>query len=303
MSVYNDARFLRQSIESVLKQTFKDYEFIITDDGSTDDTSLILEEYASSDQRIKIMRQKNAGLTVSLNRMIRESCGTYIARQDSDDWSAPERFQIQVDYLNRHPEVALLGTSAYMIDERGAVLRREPVVVGSRRIQRTLRRRNVFVHGSVMIRNSIFKDNGFYYHEWRYAQDYDLFLRISERYKVENLREPLYYYRINQNAISNRYSVDQLRIGMIVSRAGKIRRDSSHGAWDKEGYARAASEIESPYLRRVLAYRVHMACGRNLLLFGRRRSAIREFIKAFISMPMPNAIYHACRALILRKPA
>jgi glycosyltransferase involved in cell wall biosynthesis len=102
--VYNGERFLREAVESILNQTFEDFEFIIINDGSTDRTGEILNSY--KDERLKIFNQPNRGLTKSLNRALKLSQGKYIARQDADDISEPNRLEVQVTYLEFHPEVA-----------------------------------------------------------------------------------------------------------------------------------------------------------------------------------------------------
>ncbi len=121
MSVYNGDKYLREAIESILNQTFTDFEFIIVNDGSTDNSLEIIESY--DDERIKtINNKKNIGLTKSLNKALKFAKGKYIARQDADDVSLPNRFEKQVEYLDSHPEVALVGTSVYLIDENGKII-------------------------------------------------------------------------------------------------------------------------------------------------------------------------------------
>ena len=110
MSVYNGEKFLRESVESILSQTFKDFEFIIINDGSKDQTEKILNEYESLDTRIILVNQKNEGLTKALARGCKLAKGKYIARQDVDDVSTPKRIEKQVDYLSNHQENVLIGT-------------------------------------------------------------------------------------------------------------------------------------------------------------------------------------------------
>ena len=121
MSVYNGEKYLREAIESILNQTFTDFEFLIVNDGSTDSSLEIILSYP--DERIRVIRNdRNIGLTKSLNKALQQAKGEYIARQDADDISLQNRFEEQLIYLEKHPEVALLGTSAYKIDERGEIL-------------------------------------------------------------------------------------------------------------------------------------------------------------------------------------
>jgi glycosyltransferase involved in cell wall biosynthesis len=191
MSVYNEETYLSQAIESVLNQTFGDFEFIIIDDGSTDDSFEIIKSY--TDQRIRLMKnESNIGLTRSLNIALGLAVGEYIARQDADDSSLPDRFAEQVSFLEKHPETVLLGTGVYVIDEGGKVLRREiPSIAPGQK----LRESNQFVHGSVMFRRAAIAQLGLYQELFRYSQDYELWLRIASHHSVANLPNPLYQKR------------------------------------------------------------------------------------------------------------
>jgi glycosyltransferase involved in cell wall biosynthesis len=121
MSVYNGEKYLRQAIESILQQTYTDFEFIIIDDGSTDSSREIIQSY--DDKRIRlVINEQNIGLTKSLNKGIRLAKGEFIARMDADDISLPQRFEKQVAYLDSHPEVGVLGTYANIIDHRGKII-------------------------------------------------------------------------------------------------------------------------------------------------------------------------------------
>src|SRR5438067_12011849 len=112
MSVYNAEAFLEAAVQSVLMQSFSDFEFIIIDDGSTDRSNQILQDYARKDNRVRLISRPNKGLTASLNEGLKLARGEFIARMDADDVAAPDRFKIQVEYLRDHPEVSVRG-SAY----------------------------------------------------------------------------------------------------------------------------------------------------------------------------------------------
>jgi glycosyltransferase involved in cell wall biosynthesis len=118
MSVHNGEKYLREAIESILNQTFTDFKFIIINDGSTDNSLAIIRSY--DDKRIRILNNgTNIGLTKSLNKALKQAKGKYIARQDADDVSLPDRFEAQLKYFVQYPEVALLGTSTYIINQEG----------------------------------------------------------------------------------------------------------------------------------------------------------------------------------------
>ncbi len=119
MSVYNGERFLREAIESILSQTFRDFEFIIVNDGSTDGTAGILNSYALSDSRVRVFEQENMGQCASDNRGCSLARGKYIARMDSDDVSMRDRLERQIAFLENHEKVGLLGGAVEIIDDRG----------------------------------------------------------------------------------------------------------------------------------------------------------------------------------------
>lgn len=202
LPVYNAQSYLRESIESILTQSFEDFELIMINDGSTDDSLLIMESY--TDQRIQIINQSNAGLPISLNRAIAIAQGQYLARQDADDISLPERFAKQVAYLDTHPQCALLGTWAQILVEKTPTNRSlsHPHLNGD--IQLKLLFFNCFVHSSVMIRKSALEVSGLYPEEQEKfpPEDYDLWLRIAKYWEVANLPEVLLQYRELPNSIS-----------------------------------------------------------------------------------------------------
>jgi glycosyltransferase involved in cell wall biosynthesis len=194
MSVYNGEKYLQDAVDSILKQTFNDFEFIIINDGSTDRTREIIEGY--NDDRIVLINQENTGLTKSLNKGLSLARGEYIARMDADDLSKPERLEKQLMFLRDNPEVVLLGSNCYRIDEDGNVLWISNLPTEEVNIKWCLLFCNFLFHGTVMFRGKEINDLGGYNSTVSYAQDYDLWLRIAERYPIACLKEPLIYYRI-----------------------------------------------------------------------------------------------------------
>lgn len=195
MSVHNGQPYLRQAVDSILTQTYRDFEFIIVDDGSTDRTWDILNTY--SDPRVVLLRnQENVGLTKSLNKAFQVTRGEYIARQDADDVSLPQRLEEQASFLDDNPAVALISCSFIETDEsaRASLLCLLPA--SDDKIMATLVQGiNAFCHGAVMFRRQCAEQVGLYREEFELAQDYDLWLRIAEHYKVANLTKPLYKRR------------------------------------------------------------------------------------------------------------
>ena len=192
MSVYNGEKYLREAIGSILAQTFTDFEFIIVDDGSTDNSLEIIQSY--NDKRIRIINnEKNIGLTKSLNKALKAARGEYIARQDADDISLPSRFEEQMRYFEEHPEVALLGTSVYIIDENGKIIGKH--IILAKPTAKDFFKCNPFDHGTVMFKKDIVNMIGFYNELIRYSQDYELWLRIAKYYEVRSLPQILYKLR------------------------------------------------------------------------------------------------------------
>jgi glycosyltransferase involved in cell wall biosynthesis/tRNA A37 methylthiotransferase MiaB len=218
MSVYNGAEHLEDAIKSILKQTQPNFEFIIINDASTDSTSEILAKF--DDPRIVIItNDENLGLTRSLNIGFKIAKGEYIARMDADDISHPLRFEKQVFFLDGHPDCLVVGTWTVVIGEDGRHLDLWKTEAEACRLEVS----NPIVHGSAMIRKKILEKLGGYNEQFRYAQDYDLWIRISEYGRLCNLQEKLYYWRCHKKSISVSKKNDQLRFAAIA-RASALKR-------------------------------------------------------------------------------
>lgn len=197
MSVYNGEKYLREAIESILNQTIPDFEFIIVNDASTDSSPKIMQSYG--DARIKIINnEKNIGLTRSLNSAIAQAQGKFIARQDADDISLPNRLEEQLRYFEQHPEVALLGTSIDLIDDEGKITGKRVISADP---SKNFFRSSWFAHGSVMFKSKIVRELGGYNELFRYSQDYELWLRIAKHYPVRGLAQELYQLRLHGESI------------------------------------------------------------------------------------------------------
>lgn len=203
LPVFNAEAFLKESVESILGQTFKDFELLAINDGSTDKSRDILASF--SDQRLKIVDNNgNFGLVYTLNRGIELAQSVYIARMDSDDIAISNRLALQVRYLDNNRNVALIGGSAEFIDcnNKPFMLCKTPQTQDE--ILTTIFSTNCFIHPSVMFRTNIVRDLGGYSGEALHAEDYDLWLRIIEHYDVANLSAILVQYRIHPNQVSQR---------------------------------------------------------------------------------------------------
>jgi len=197
MPAYNAERYVAEAVESILAQTFADFEFLIVDDGSTDGTLAILERYANRDARIHLVSRPNTGYLVALNEMLGRSRGRFIARMDADDVALPERFDRQVDYLGRHPDCVMVGSRVTIIDPEGSPLTVMEAPTEHEEIVGSLMASGgqLVYHPSVMFRREALLAVGPYREEFLFAEDLDIFLRLAEIGRIANLAEPLLKYR------------------------------------------------------------------------------------------------------------
>jgi glycosyltransferase involved in cell wall biosynthesis len=201
LPVYNGERYIVQSVESILRQSYRDFELIVVNDGSTDRTGTLIK--GLSDHRINLLEQENQGLTRTLNNALKVIKGEYIARQDADDLSHPDRLLRQVEFLDTRLDVGLVGSVCLCLNEDGEIIGQTPPLTDPLKLRKILRERgNPFVHGSVMFRRECIGKVGGYRIEMDRAEDYDLWLRISEYYEIAKLKEPLYLWRWSQSGIS-----------------------------------------------------------------------------------------------------
>lgn len=206
MSVFNCRRYLPEAMDSVLGQTFGEFEFVVVDDGSTDDTLRILQDYARRDARVKVISRPNTGCWKASNDGIAASSAPFIARMDADDVCLPDRFEKQLAFLREHPEVVAVGAHVLLIDAEGEPLRTMPQ-------QRRLTHEEIDVahltgggqvlfHPTLMMRREAVEKVGLY-REWPAGVDLDLFLRLAEIGKLANLPDVLLKYRQHMGSIGH----------------------------------------------------------------------------------------------------
>jgi glycosyltransferase involved in cell wall biosynthesis len=214
MPVFNGEKYLSQAIDSILQQSYTDFEFVIINDGSTDQTQQILETY--KDPRIRLFHQNNLGLAKSLNMGIRLSRGEYIVRMDCDDISNKNRLSIQVDHMDANPNTVVCGSWIDFIDESNTH-QTWCCPTEYHNIRCHLLFSNCIPHPSVIMKKNILIDNNLFYNEHlNFAQDYELWVRISRRFVVENIPEILLKYRTHENMISVLRKSSQLQIAEKV---------------------------------------------------------------------------------------
>lgn len=218
MPIYNGEAFVRDAVESILTQTYRNFELLVVDDGSTDATLNIVRSY--DDDRLRVLQNaQNLGLPAALNVGVRAARGALIARQDVDDISYPDRLKRQVAFLDANPAVVVLGTQFVSLNERG---RRRPLHLWMKcrsalGIRWQLMFENAFVHSSVMFRRDVVLTQFDGYDErFPACEDVDLWARVARRYPLRNLPEFLMAYRGRTASVSGTYSVVSLKKGRDV---------------------------------------------------------------------------------------
>lgn len=295
MSTHNGETHLREATDSILNQTFRDFEFIIVDDGSTDGTWEILTSY--DDPRISLARnEQNLGLTRSLNKALRRSTGKYVARMDADDVSLPDRLDKQVQFLDANEDVGLVSCSFVEIDDQGRHISIQTLPTRDCDLQERLLTSNCFCHGAAMFRRECLSSVGAYREEFEFAQDYDLWLRMSERYEVANLEEPLYQWRAGGAAVSLtrrsiQYGYHFLAIDLArerrstgVDRLASLTRDERR-AFIEEGFRKYRAA------RRQAAARDYYGWGLRLYRIGNLQGSLRLLLRAIASSPLERDMW------------
>jgi len=285
MSVYNSERYLLEAVESILRQTFTDFEFIIVDDGSTDGTWEILTSYATEDPRIVLIRnEKNIGLTQSLNKGLVLARGEYIARQDADDVSEPERLEKQVAYLEAYPLVGLVGTAYEIISGDGQLLTTVYPPTDNGALQERLLEGNCFCHGAVVFRRICLAHVGGYREAFRTAQDHDLWLRISEHFDLASLPDRLYRYRFHSTAVSVQQLELQVANDGLARDLARERRQNGQERMHLNGDSTLPVDILLVPEPGTLAQR-HLWHAYLLYLLGDDDTATEHFLRAITADP------------------
>ncbi|MEI8182201.1 MAG: glycosyltransferase [Desulfomonile sp.] len=205
MSVYNGLTYLAEAVKSILEQSFSDFEFLVINDGSTEPLDTVLQDF--DDARIVLLNHENIGLTRSLNRGLRLARGKYVARMDADDISLPGRLEAQIRAFEDDPHLDLVGCFFDVIDEQGYLIEKKKLIVDHIYRLWRLQFHNNYGHGSVMFRNKSILSAGGYDENLLYAQDFDLWSRISKRDNTKIIPQVYYQYRMirqgSQSSVSH----------------------------------------------------------------------------------------------------
>jgi glycosyltransferase involved in cell wall biosynthesis len=214
MPIYNGQRYLAPAIDSVLDQTFTDFELIAIDDGSRDRSLEILNQYAGKDRRVRVVSRANTGIVGALNDGIAAARAPLIARMDADDVCLPQRFEKQFAYLSEHPECVLLGTQVLLVDDEGAPIRvKSETKFNHEQIDHAhLNRSWPMVHPTVMMRVAALQAAGGYREGYKWLEDLDLFLRMAEVGRLANLPEVLLHYRMHLSSVCHTHKDEQAEL-------------------------------------------------------------------------------------------
>ena len=290
MSVFNGSDFLKNAVQSILDQTYTDFEFIIIDDGSTDDSVKIIKKF--KDKRIRLITQHNHGLVFSLNKAISLSRGEYIARQDADDISLPKRLEKEIRWISKDSNRGLVSTYFSLIDYKTSKPTGVSLVFPANHIdlRRAMYITNPFAHGAALFRKKAILENGGYSSDYGPTEDYDMWRKIAEKWTVGLIPDVLFYYRIN-----NPESISQKSNEKQNFYVQKIRDE----LWQKPFLKKSPPEIvrdykeirqyvSKPYANSVeLEYKsFQYALTKELLLRGKLKNAINQSIGLLILYPV-----------------
>lgn len=210
MPVYNAEKYLAQTVESILQQTFTDFEFLIMDDGSIDRSQKTLKKYAAQDPRIHIFQSQNQGVSKARNALLQKARGTYIAVMDADDIAQPRRLEVQFEFLEQYPHVVCVGSSHDLIDEKGRFLTCLKLPETDAEIQTlALAGHGSICHPCAFMRRAAVEQVGGYDERLKFAHDLDLWLKLGELGALANLPIPLLQYRIHTQSVSGQNFMSQ----------------------------------------------------------------------------------------------
>jgi glycosyltransferase involved in cell wall biosynthesis len=302
MSVYNTGGFVREAVDSVFAQSFGDFEFIIIDDGSKDDSLAQLKSIA--DPRIRLIEQENRGLVAALNRGIQHATGQYIARMDGDDRCEPDRFATQVRYLDNNPDIALVGGSIATMDETGNPLApcvrfpqtHEQIWAGIGRLPW------VFCHPAVMYRRAAAMNVGLYKPDFAHCEDTEFFARLMTRYRAANLPQVMLKYRLCRSAVSVTKSAHGRINAELVAKI--IDRWHPGEPFEPTAAERAAADdaiarTQRPIAKQKMEAAYHCRVGRELLRGRQWGRALRHYATAVKGDALNRRCYIGMIAAVL----
>jgi hypothetical protein len=306
LPVYNGEPYLVEALNSILRQTFEDFELIAVDDASTDNSRSYLEEAARRDARVCIVDGPGRGLVDALNLGLARARGEFIARMDADDVSQSTRFAQQVEYLRANPQIAVVGSAITLIDATGKLIREIDYPLTPVEVDRFLiETGSALAHPAVMARRNALREVGGYRSLFQHAEDYDLWLRLAEGHSLANLPDRLLRYRHHDTKGSLRHAAAQRLATHLARLCAKARRSgqpdplaarSALSLNDLGCFDLAAGQREA-IMRDVMVAEAG-AAGRASLPIGARPA-----LAAGLRRVLPPAWFERLRNLVHRMPA
>jgi GT2 family glycosyltransferase len=297
LPVHDAERFLPEAVESILAQSFRDFELLAIDDGSHDGSAAILDGVARLDSRVRVVRRPHAGLVATLNAGLALAESALIARMDADDVALPQRLESQLARLEREPELVCIGGAFELIDEAGRTFDRAfPPCDHAAILARALRGESPISHSAATFRRDVVRRLGGYDEEARWVEDLDLWLRLSEHGALANLPAVVSRVRHHDRSVSERHAAEQLEQARQV--AGRAcRRRGLDAALVQPRPWRALPDRRS---QQVLA----LGRARSAWRIGQRRTALRYAVRALWIQPASLSLWrslgHQLKARLLR---
>lgn len=281
MSCFNAAPFLRECVDSILGQSFSEFELLLMDDGSTDDTYSILQSY--DDPRMRIFRhEQNRGIVASVNELASRARADILVRHDADDVSAPTRLQLQHQFLALNPDVAVVGTAIEFVNAKGEHAGGWSPPTSDADIRSILPRAIPFSHATTAIQRSAYERIGGYREAFQSCEDYDFFLRIADHGRLANLDQTLYKVRRHGNNQTVEGGRKQLHFELLAKLSARARADTGMDIHLPERTEDVANFLRRNYPKELEAARPWLAEGlfyraEQALVCGNYASAFRVF--------------------------
>lgn len=297
MPVYNGEKFLREAIQSILEQTFKDFELLICDDGSIDKSRALAEQFTRTDVRVRLLGGQHVGLEETLNRGLREAQGEFIARMDADDIALPDRLAKQVEFLQTHPEVVVVGGQVVVIDEAGNPRHVWDMPQDHRKIDENhiLGRNIAIIHPTVMMRrDAVLKAGGYRVVAKNCVEDIDLWLRLAEAGRLANLPDVVLRYRQTSASSSSRGEAAAAGFTKVAAEARR-RRGLSLDKLEVPVWIRTNGDVHS----KPSAYRLLSDRGYAHFVLGEKNEARRCAVKMLMLRPFSRQSLGFARRVFL----
>jgi glycosyltransferase involved in cell wall biosynthesis len=294
MAVHNTERYVAQAIDSILQQTFTDFELIILNDGSTDGSLCILQQYEKRDNRIRLISRENQGIPRTRNDLLQAAQGEFIAVMDSDDVALPDRLSWQVAFLRQHPEVICVGGAHDLIDHKGRFLTHFQLPTSDEEIQRAA----IVGHAPIcnpcaVIRREALLQIGGYDERLGQAEDLDVWLKLGEIGKLANLSETVLQYRIHPRSVSEQAQLFQRQKA----------KEACERAWKRRGITTGVFEATQPWRSigtRASQHGFMLQYGWWAFQSQQRQTALIYAVKAILAIPWSRDAWNLLGCALLK---